>query len=119
RRPRGALRKERFGLLDLLVDDRRELVERLRADETASVDEEVGRARRLHVVAEGDVVVDRLLERLRLHRGHRLLRIEADLLRDRLEMGVLELGLRIEQRLVRAPEAGLALLLATEARAVR
>ena len=107
---RGALLEHLVGLLDLFVDDLLELVERLRTDEAATVDEHVRGAAGLHVVGELGVGVDLALVLVRLDRVFDLVDVELHVRGDLLEVGVLELGLRIEEAIVSFPEARITLL---------
>ncbi len=81
-------------LLDLFVDDLLELLEGLRADEAAAVDEEVRGAGGLDVLAELGVRVDLLLVLLVLDRSLHLVDVEAQVGGGLLEVSVLELRLR-------------------------
>jgi hypothetical protein len=98
-----ALGRERARLGDLLVDDRRELLDGPRADEPPPVDEEMRRARSPEAVRHLAVGVDRLVVRL-LGDGLLHLRdVERQVARDPLEVRVGE-ALRREQRVVCRPE---------------
>ena len=115
RRARHAAPEERLGLRHLRVDERLELLEGLRADDAMSVDEEVRRATRLDVVGEGLVVADALRVCLVLDRCVDLRGVDADGPCHRREVRVLELGLRVEELVVRGPERAVALLRARRA----
>ena len=84
----GAGRDELPRLHDLLVDDGDELLDGLRADEAAAVDEEVRRARGAHVVAEVRVLVEDLLVLLLRDGVVRLAEVEPHGPGDGVEIGV-------------------------------
>ena len=86
-----ALGDEGLGLVDLLVDDRLELLERLRADQATAVDEEVRRAAGLDVLGQLHALIELLLVLVLVDGGLDLVHVEAELFADGFQILVFEL----------------------------